>query len=498
MTSDHAFGSDELTPELLRSATFDEQDGRIDAAEVRQFLDRAASSLEVFMSQDAPTALRAEFARNAEIAQQVLDAGQNAAEQLRRQAAEEAKRILDEARDATLGLRETVEAEIEQAREQVEAMRGAFIQDLRDLYDRIGASLYRFERAAEETGTSPIQEPTRAAGTQSGDTHVQRDQPAAANAPQDAGAPAEQPAAAAPFATDDAQAGDPQLPEGAKPPAWRQLPPEAWASGTGGTEAAAPPAAAPEAVAPPAAVPEAAAPPSGAPEAAAASTAPTPEPPVAAADPQPVPPATDARLPSAIPDAQSASSATDPFAVVEDQPLAPGEPLVDLRELAATPPAPAALDAENPATPPPAQAAGGSWLDAGSDAASGPAEPTPEASPQAGVGGSWLDAPAAPAEADVARDDALAEALIATVPPAADAAGGDPAAGATAPTAGAPPPGPAPAAAYASPDATAVRQQILDLLASGQSRENIEVYLSQQLGLLNPGALVDAALGSQP
>ena len=60
VTSDHVFGSDELTPELLRAATFAEVDGRVDAAEVRAFLDRVASSLEVFMSADAPTALRAE------------------------------------------------------------------------------------------------------------------------------------------------------------------------------------------------------------------------------------------------------------------------------------------------------------------------------------------------------------------------------------------------------------------------------------------------------
>ena len=55
MTSDNVFGSHELTPDLVRGARFEEVDGRLDAGEVRAFLDRIASSLEVFMSGDAPT-----------------------------------------------------------------------------------------------------------------------------------------------------------------------------------------------------------------------------------------------------------------------------------------------------------------------------------------------------------------------------------------------------------------------------------------------------------
>lgn len=470
MTSDHAFGSDELSPELLRSATFDEQDGRVDAAEVRQFLDRVASSLEVFMSQDAPTALRAEFSRNAEIAQQVLDAGQNAAEQLRRQAAEEAKRILDEAREATLGLRETVEGEIEQAREQVEAMRGTFIQDLRDLYDRIGASLYRFERAAEETGTTPIQEPSRAP------QHEPRAEPARRATPDDVDQDRPAHDEAAP-ADEPAGTGEPELPEGAKPPAWRQLPPEAWSTPAGELQ----PEAVPAAAEPAAPVPEPELPPVASQAAPAQPTA-TTAPPVAAAEPEPVAP----------------QAGSDPFAVVEDEPLAPGEPLVDLRELAsANPPAPSSLDAENPATPPPAGQAGGSWLDAPGTPATAPAATEQHPAADDGLGGSWLDASAAPPVADVARDDALAEALIAGTPAGQEA----PAAPGAVPAAATPPspqPGDAtPAVQAASPDATAVRQQILDLLAAGHSRENVEAYLSQQLGLLNPGALVDAALGPQ-
>ena len=74
-TDDHAFGSNELTPELVRGASFDDLDGRYDATEVRTFLDRVASALEVFLADDSRTAMQAEFARNAEIAKQVLDAG---------------------------------------------------------------------------------------------------------------------------------------------------------------------------------------------------------------------------------------------------------------------------------------------------------------------------------------------------------------------------------------------------------------------------------------
>jgi cell division septum initiation protein DivIVA len=423
VTSDHVFRSDELTPDLVRGVTFAEQDGRVDAHEVQTFLDRVATSLETFLAQDAQSALRAEFARNANIAEQVFDAGQQAAEQMRRQAAEEAKRILDEARDATLGLRETVESEIHQAREQVEAMRGTFIQDLRDLYDRIGASLYRFERAAEESRFEPIDEPARMTATPAAAPSAEP----AVEAPSPVAAPAEDLGVGV-----DAE-HEVELPEGAKPPAWRQLPAEAWSAGPD-----------------PAAEPD-------------------PEP-----DPDPV------LEPS--------------FEVQEDEPLAPGEPLVDLRGFGEQ----AIAAAEEPelaveSAPLPADAAG-SWLDATPPAAE---ELPPVAPPAAidasateeGLGGSWLESPVEPvvapvdAQPDVARDDALAEALIAE--PLAPAAPVD------VPVAS---PAPVP---DASSDAMAVRQLILDSLAAGQSREAVETYLRDQLGLLDPGVLVDAALGSQ-
>jgi hypothetical protein len=485
VASDNVFGSDELTPELLRSAQFNEQDGRIDAAEVRTFLDRVASSLEVFLSADAPSALRAEFARNAEIAQQVLDAGQNAAEQLRRQAAEEARAVLDDTRAATEQLRGEMEGEIRQSREQVEAMRGQFIQDLRDLYDRIGASLYRFERAAEETNVAPIQEPSRAEAAPAPEAEPE---PQAAAAPESAHE-FEMPEPALPELHPAAELGvtpttagealeqpvdQPvappaavELPEGAKPPAWQQLPPEAWASGSEET-----------------------------------STEPAEAPAMAAA----------AEL----------ATGPDEFAVIEDEPLAPGEPLVDLRdmqgldpspELQGSAPQPAAEEpAANAAVEPVADAAaepaadslGGSWLEAAetpADAApEGAPAPTPEpevveAAPPAAEGGSWLlDEPAdiaGTADSAVAHDDALAEALIAGTPFGEEEGSSNGAAAADTPP---PLAGEAEPLAGASPDAVAVRQLILDSLAAGQSRDAIESYLRDHMGFMEPGALVDAAI----
>ena len=479
MASDNVFGSDELSAELLRSATFTEHEGRYDAAEVRTFLDRVASSVEVFLSTDAHSALRAEFRRNAEIAQQVLEAGQNAAEQLRRQAAEQARQVLTDTQAATEHLRGEVEVEIQRSREQVEAMRAAFIQDLRDLYDRIGASLYRFERAAEESHVAPISEPSR-----SEPAAFQPEEPAPAPAaeftppvedvaPILPELPEPHPDAAPPPLGAD---GEPELPEGAKPPAWQQLPPEAWGAGPAGAEDAA----------------------------------------TAGADaPQPIEGVT--------------STGPDEFTVIEDEPLAPGEPLVDLRDMQAggaefeSSPTVSAPDAaaevfsaesepEAGAAPEPAADesasadAGGGWLEAADPMGetATPTEDTPVAEPVVAEtiptdeadAGSWLvDAPADIAgtgDSTLQHDDALAEALIAGSPFGEED-------GATAePPADAPPPLPDPSEplAGASPDAVAVRQLVLDSLAAGQSRETIETYLRDHMGFMEPGSIVDAALSA--
>ena len=462
MGEGNIFGSDELTPELVRGATFTDHDGRYDAAEVREYLDRVATAVGVFLSGDAPTALRAEFARNAEIAQQVLDAGQAAAEQLRRQAVEEARVTFERAQAEAQAMRDDVIAEIASSRTQVSDLRGQFIQDLRDLYDRIGASLYRFERALAEEEGGPVDVPT---------SRTPADPAPTADA---YGAPASPaPTPAAPTATvsfepvtpsvadtpiltdtfagpdapplmpsvptrpDDADASAAASPDAgaetdARPPAYTQLPADAW----------------------------------------------TAEPPLVT----PV----------------AAMELGDPFeAIVEDEPLAPGEPLVDLRGF---------LDTEPPAqhetrTAEELAAAPGPEVEFTNEPASHgesvfsdhvelPVQPEPVTPPGAeqpfaspaepATAGGWLDGPT-----DPVNEDARAEALLAGTA-GMDHPDGPPAAA----TAGQVSPG----AASASPDALAVRQLILDSVAAGQPRASIEQYLTEQLGLLSPGALIDAAL----
>jgi hypothetical protein len=55
---------------------------------------------------------------------------------------------------------------------------------------------------------------------------------------------------------------------------------------------------------------------------------------------------------------------------------------------------------------------------------------------------------------------------------------------------------PAAAAPAASPDAMAVRQLILESISAGQTRDAIEAYLRDNMGFVEPGALIDAALAS--
>lgn len=444
MTGHHVFGTGDLTPDLVRDAQFEMVDGGYDPAEVRAFLDRVASAVEVLLAEDSIQALRAEFRRNAEIAQQVLDAGQHAAEQLRSQAGEEARRIIDETRTATSGLREAVERDAQEAHQQASDTRGRLIQDLQDLYDRVGASLYRFERAVQAAPAVPpahdgrveeiadverriVGEPADASPI---DYRAERrivpapefEHPPEA-APEPTPAPVLDPEVV-PVAVSDPAAPLPEPsyleepvheaePAAAVedavtptlPPAWQQLPTEAWQ-----TE--------PEVLVP-----------------------------------------VDVALPIL------------PADVVEDEPLAPGEPLVDLREMH-----PAADDAAPPedasaaAGAPPVDA--GSWLDAGVD---------DTAAPSAGE---------SQQSEGLAHDDMLAEALIAAPFPEGDTRAQ------TGPVPEAPPTDPA--ANGASSDAMAVRSLVLNSLADGHPREAVEAYLRDQLGLHEPGAIVDAALAEAP
>ncbi|MBC7461617.1 MAG: DivIVA domain-containing protein [Thermoleophilia bacterium] len=432
MTLGNIFGSGELTPDLVRGVSFTDHDGRYDAAEVDAYLDRLASAVGVLLSGDAPTALRAEFARNAEIAQQVLDAGHAAAEQLRRQAEEDTRALLARAQQQAeldaAALRDGVAADIARSRAQVVEIRDQFIQELRDLYDRIGASLYRFEKANAEEQSAPIQPPPPAAGWGYSDGaedvirptgEFQTPDTETADAPRAGGSWLDTPADAVTIAT-------PADPEGAdaaadtRPPAWTQLPAEAW----------------------------------------------TADPPAAA-------PASNIEL-------------GDPFEVVEDEPLAPGEPLIDLRnfgelepswEIDADHAAPLAPDVDVTHAP---LAHGESVF---SDHVELEQEPAVVIPPVADpipnrIGSGWLEG-----TTDPTSENVRAEALL------AGTAGIDP-------TGSAPPAPetPGPISGQASPDALAVRRLILDSLAAGQSRQAIEQYLETQLGLVSPGSLIDAAL----
>ncbi|MCW2956413.1 MAG: hypothetical protein JWO69_1282 [Thermoleophilia bacterium] len=437
MSDGNVFGSGDLSPELLRGATFVEQDGRIDAAEVRTFLDRVASALEVTQSGEPQDALRREFARNAEIAQQVLDAGQAAAQQLRGQANEAARQIVEQAEAEATVARGELQGELAQSRAQVSEMRTALIADLRDLYDRIGASLYRFERAVVDQDAAPINVPQSETRPEA----PTFDEPDAQEQDVFEGsAQVEVEAASSP----DVIADDAPLP----PPAWTQLPAQAWG------------------------------------------------------------------------DADDAPS--NDFHVTEDAPLAPGEPLVDLREFHAGPDevvndtpeiAPQALEQDAA----PLDAGLGSWLDPSPDPAP---PPTPDirhddALAQALIGGDVF-----PDSEPVATADPVVEPLAEPEPFAAPepAAEAEPVAAPEAapvpaplPTpaitplpvpvpvaaeAAVPPPAAAPASAGPAIDAAEVRQLILDSIAAGQSRESIGTYMREQMGLVNPDVLIDAALGT--
>ena len=208
VTGEHVFGTDELDPALLRGVTFTERDGGFDADEVRTFLDRVASALEVYLSGDAQAALRAEFARNAEIAQQVLEAGQSAATQLLAHAQAQAGELQEQARVEAEQLHTQLQSEFERAvasaREQADHVRDGIVRDLRDVHDRLGASLYQLEREradADANFTVDLPSPPLAAAAS-----------AEANAP----------------THESSNGASAALPEGALAPAWQQLPPEAW------------------------------------------------------------------------------------------------------------------------------------------------------------------------------------------------------------------------------------------------------------------------------
>src|SRR5690606_24751347 len=152
-----------------------------------------------------------------------------------------------------------------------------------------------------------------------------------------------------------------------------------------------------------------------------------------------------------------------------------GEPLVDLRDM------------ETPITPSSQSAADDALAEAllsGADPAPAPPAPNPfeTVAPAAEPEASAPSAPHVPdpfgaATAPVSQPDPLAAVAGAAAAPAA-------ATGAA----------PAPGTPALAADGMAIRDLILQSLAAGQTRESIAAYLRDQLGFVEPGLPVDAAL----
>lgn len=233
-----------MTPELLRSIEFPRaRDGEgLDPRQVHEFLEQVASSLEVLGSMDVVQAMRKELVRNSEISSRVVLAGQETAERLRQQAADDARTIIEDTKAMAEQLRDAARAEVERTRSHVGELRAAFIDELRDLYDRIGATLYRFEtasRAGAPVAAAPAGAPLAAPAVEQGPAVWDESElaPVAPEAiPEVASAPAAtEPAIAQSEGWGDLDAWSPEEP--AEPqeraPAWTQLPTEAYATTSG-------------------------------------------------------------------------------------------------------------------------------------------------------------------------------------------------------------------------------------------------------------------------
>jgi hypothetical protein len=150
------YGTVQLTPEVIREMRFPAAHGAgYDPGSVHEFLFQVAGALEVLHANDVVQAMRRELQRNTEISSRMVLAGQETAERLREQAASDARSILEDTRQLAEQMRDAARAEVEQSRAHIEHMRATFTGELRDMYDRIGATLYRFESAHRHAPNSP-------------------------------------------------------------------------------------------------------------------------------------------------------------------------------------------------------------------------------------------------------------------------------------------------------------------------------------------------------
>lgn len=143
----HIHGSGDLTPDVIRGKRFTLHDGRYDPEQVHEFLEQVASAMHVLQAPDTVQAMRRELQRNADISSRMVLAAQESADMLRNQAAEDARAVLDDTRRLAEQLRDRSRDEVERSRAHIDELRRTFVEELRDMYDRIGASLYRFESA---------------------------------------------------------------------------------------------------------------------------------------------------------------------------------------------------------------------------------------------------------------------------------------------------------------------------------------------------------------
>lgn len=456
------YGAGELTPDVIRSARFSTRDGAYHAGEVQEFLEQVASAMEVYQSTDVAQAMRRELQRNADIAARVLLAGQETAERLRAQGADDARAIVEDTKRLAEQLRDATREELRRNRGHVEELRRTFVEELRDLYDRIGATLYRFDNASkmDELDEAPPA-PSPGLGTPSPGLGV----PSPGFGHDPAGSGYEE----HPQVHIATEPLSPRAEAGPRPPAWTQLPD-------------APPADAYEADAPQQFIDDAIA-------ADPAGPAVTPGEPSAGAvwgeEPSSVwSGESEEAAPHAgqssgwlIDDAEEAAGA-EPAADLEPavwgEPPQPGggdEPLVDLRDIQDQ------IHGEGAAVA----------------ASAGVMEEEPQL-PVAEAPAAEVEAPAesgaAPAEEPSADDDARAEALIAGL--------GEVLGQAEEP----PPPLPEPpsltggANGESTPDPAALAAFVLQSLAEGQSRDGLEGYLRDSYGVLDPAAYVDAVLAA--
>ncbi len=161
MSRRDVFSSADMTPESIRGAQFAMRAQGYDPDQVREYLDQVASAVNVLLQDDVAAAMRAELKRNAEIASRVVLAGQETAERLREQASDEARRIIEDTKRLAEELRDASRAEVDRTRSHIDELRDSFINEMRDMYDRVGATLYRFEndRAANIHLTSESRTP---------------------------------------------------------------------------------------------------------------------------------------------------------------------------------------------------------------------------------------------------------------------------------------------------------------------------------------------------